>query len=76
MFPNMKLENQIDGVLELLNKGEKRKRTKGVSFSHIPDFISGVMVHPLAPDWYVEIVRDFCDRNHIAFEGKSKLYLV
>ena len=75
MFPKLEFEEQMDKVIELLNKGNKRKETKEISYAHIPDFIDGVMVHPLAPEWYVEIVKEFCKRNNVCFEGKSKLYI-
>ncbi len=45
-----------------------------VSFSHLSDFISGVMVNPFAPSWYVNTVKRYCELNKIPFEGKSKLY--
>lgn len=47
-----------------------------VPFGHVPEFIVGVMVHPLAPDWYVDMVGMFCDKNDIPFEGKSKMYKI
>lgn len=74
MFPDMELEDKIDRIMELLNEGDKRKETKNISYAHIPDFIDGILVHPLAPDWYVEVVREFCSRNNIPFEGQSELY--
>ncbi len=45
-----------------------------VSFAHVAGFIEGVMVHPLASEWYTDMVRLFCERNNIPFEGKSELY--
>ena len=48
--------------------------TKDVSFANNPHFLKGVMVHPQAPDWYVDTVRSFCDNHLLPFEGKSKLY--
>ena len=74
MFPDKEWEEKFDCLIELLNIGKKRKNTKEISYAHIPNFIEGVMVHPLAPDWYVEVVREFCKRNNIPFEGKSNLY--
>ena len=75
MFPELEIEEKMDKIIELLNRGDKRRETKEISYAHIPDFIDGVMVHPLAPEWYVEIVKEFCKRNNICFEGKSKLYI-
>lgn len=34
----------------------------------------GVMVHPLAPKWYVDIVEDICASKKIKFEGQSEIY--
>lgn len=45
-----------------------------VSFTHVAGFIEGVMVHPLASEWYTDMVRMFCEKNNIPFEGKSELY--
>lgn len=74
MFPDMEWEEKIENLLKLLNLGNNRMETKDISYSHIPEFVNGVMVHPLAPEWYVEVVQEFCKRNNIPFEGKSKLY--
>ena len=76
MYPDLELEEKLDRMIALLNIGDSCKKTKDVSFSHITDFISGVMVHPMAPAWYVEVVREFCRRNNIPFEGKSELYRI
>lgn len=40
----------------------------------ISDFLEGVMVHPSAPEWYVNIVQDICLRNGICFDGQSQIY--
>ena len=74
MFPELEFDEKLDRVIELLNIGDKCKETKEISYAHIPDFVDGVMVHPLAPDWYIEVVKEFCKRNNIPFEGKSNLY--
>lgn len=74
MFPDVEWEEKMECLLDLLNAGDKCKKTKEVSYAHIPGFVDGVMVHPLAPEWYVEVVRNFCEKNSICFEGKSELY--
>lgn len=74
IFPDMTLEEKIDEIAILLNMGKNSKKTKDISYAHIPNFIEGVMVHPLAPDWYVEVVQEYCQRTGIPFEGKSELY--
>lgn len=75
LFPNSSIEEQVEKAGELLNIGNNRQTVKNISFSHIPDFICGVMIHPQADDWYVKIVENFCNINHVPFEGKSKLYV-
>lgn len=40
----------------------------------ISEFLEGVMVHPLAPQWYVDIIRDICQLKKIKFDGQSKIY--
>lgn len=74
LFPNTDMDIQVEKLFELTNMGKNAQKTKNISFAHITDFIAGVMVHPQAPDWYVEIVQEFCKRNNIPFEGKSELY--
>ena len=43
---------------------------------NISEYIESVMVHPLAQDWYVEIIKDICAAKKIKFEGKSKIYMI
>lgn len=74
LFPKLSMEEQVKEVISLLNIGENSKNTKDISYAHINEFIEGVMVHPMAPAWYVEIVEEFCQKNNILFEGKSVLY--
>ena len=40
----------------------------------ITEYIEGVMVHPLAPQWYVKIIEDICKMKKIRFEGQSEIY--
>lgn len=74
MFPDMGLEEKIDRIAEITNMGHNGKKTKEISYAHISNFIDGILVHPFAPDWYVDIVCEFCKTNNIPFEGKSSLY--
>ena len=69
------IEERVKKCAELLNLGNSKKTTKKISFKDVPNFIEGVKVHPLAPDWYVEIVNEYCRRNDIDFNGRSELYL-
>ncbi len=74
VFPGMETKEKVKKLFELLNMGKECQTTKDISYSHIQGFLKGVLVHPLAPGWYVEIVKEFCNRNDIPFEGKSELY--
>lgn len=74
LFPGLSPKEQINNIGELLNTGKNKKVTLEVSYESIPDFIGGVLVHPLAPDWYVKIVEEYCKRNSLPFDGQSTLY--
>lgn len=74
LYPGMPIEKQIEEAAKMLNVGNERQNTLDVSFENIPKFIAGVKVHPMAPDWYVDVVREYCNRNSITFDGKSSLY--
>lgn len=37
-------------------------------------YISGVKVHPMAEEWYVELIKTLCDEKKIKFDGQSNLY--
>ena len=44
---------------------------------HIDDlntFIKGIMVHPLASDSYVSLIKKMCNSFNVKFLGKSKIY--
>ena len=74
LFPGLPVEEQAKNAAKMLNVGPDRQKTLDISFGNIPTFISGVKVHPLAPDWYVEVVNEYCKRNDVPFDGKSLLY--
>lgn len=38
--------------------------------------IQNVIVHPFAPDWYIDIVKEFCKKFNVPFSGKSSLYTI
>lgn len=40
----------------------------------LSSYIKGIKVHPQAEKWYVDLVRDICDKSNVPFLGKSKLY--
>jgi len=72
-FNKGSLKENVEYAATLTN-ANKRETVHKVLFSHCADFIQGVLVHPMAPSWYVETVRTFCKNNSIPFEGKSSLY--
>jgi hypothetical protein len=74
LYPTLDVEEQTRKLITFLNIGKDRISTKDISFANIPDFIEGVLIHPLAPKWYEEIVKEFCKQNAICFEGQSTLY--
>lgn len=37
-------------------------------------YISGVRVHPMAEEWYVDLIKTLCEDKKIKFDGKSNLY--
>ena len=74
LYPGLSLDDQVYSIANLLNIGKGRKKTLEISFADIPNFIDSILVHPLAPDWYVDIVREYCARNNVLFDGRSQLY--
>lgn len=38
------------------------------------NYILGVRVHPMAENWYVELIKNLCEEVMIKFEGQSDLY--
>lgn len=42
----------------------------------ISEFLDSVMVHPLAPQWYVDIIQGICEKKKIKFEGQSEIYIL
>ena len=40
----------------------------------ISEYIEGAMVHPAAPEWYVNIIQDICQSKNIKFDGQSDIY--
>ena len=74
MYPGKSVEDQAKSVVKLLNLGNEKQKTIEIPFDTISSFIAGVKVHPLAPDWYVEVVKEYCKRNDLPFDGRSTLY--
>lgn len=76
LYPDLPIEEQLSNLSKFLNVGKCMETTSNISFAHIPNFIKGVLVHPLAPNWYVRTVEEFCKRNNVKFEGQSTLYKI
>ena len=76
LFPGLEMEEQVRRICEMTNYGKYKQTVHKISFDHIADFIDGVMVHPQASDWYVDVVGEYCKINSIPFEGKSSLYSI
>ena len=74
MYPGQSPENQAENVIKLLNLGNRKQKTIDIPFDTIQDFIAGVKVHPFAPDWYVDTVKEYCSTNKVPFDGRSTLY--
>ena len=53
-----KLSKEIIESRREWNKPEEDVRIEDAG--NISEYIDGIMVHPLAPDWYVNIIRDIC----------------
>lgn len=64
----------VEEIVKITNANAAVK-TKQISFAGINNFIQGVEVHPLAPEWYVRTVEQYCMEHKVFFEGKSKLYI-
>ncbi len=56
------------------NEGSDIEKPLKVPIIDISKFIINVLVHPSAPDWYVNVVKEFCATNKITFQGKSKIF--
>ena len=74
LYPDLSPEEQVQNISHLLNIGKNKVETLDISFEGIAGFIGGVKVHPLAPSWYVNIVKEYCTINSVPFEGQSTLY--
>ena len=55
-------------------KGDNNVRIEDAG--DISEFLEGVMVHPLAPQWYVDIIQDICEARKIKFDGQSEIYML
>ncbi|MBQ9189542.1 MAG: DUF2971 domain-containing protein [Clostridia bacterium] len=74
MYPGQSPKDKAENVMKLLNLGSDKQNTLDIPFDNISGFIAGVKVHPLSPDWYASIVKEYCTRNNLPFDGRSTLY--
>ncbi|MBN1290643.1 MAG: hypothetical protein JXB48_02305 [Candidatus Latescibacteria bacterium] len=74
LFEEGEIEEEYYKTYTQFNSSRKISDVKYVSYGDITEFISSVMLHPLAPNWCDETVRTFCKNNNLNYIGKSKLY--
>ena len=55
-------------------KGKKLDVNFFLPIKYLNKYISGVKVHPMAEEWYVELIKGLCEEYSIKFEGQSNLY--
>lgn len=55
-------------------KGKKLDVNFFLPIKYLNKYISGVKVHPMAEEWYVELIKGLCEEHNIKFEGQSNLY--
>ncbi|WP_268055983.1 DUF2971 domain-containing protein [Clostridium estertheticum] len=68
-------ETQYTHILTKVIKFQgEPKLNKAISFEHIDGFIKSVMLHPLAPKWFEDTLKFFCETHKLNYVGKSKLY--
>ena len=65
-------ENGIETAHGIFNINNNNVRIEDAG--DITEYIEGVMVHPLAPQWYVKIIEDICKIKKIRFDGQSEIY--
>lgn len=49
-------------------------KTCSYKIPSLSSFVDGVLVHPLASDEYVRLVKKICDHFGVTFSGKSQIY--
>ena len=83
-----RLQEQIEGKSdeEIINKitqeivkerADWDRLNNNIRIENIEDvneFLEGVMVHPLAPAWYVDIIEQICNSTKIYFDKQSQIY--
>ncbi len=70
------LTDEICAVRKNKIKDEKKDADNVIikDAGDISEYLEGVMVHPKAPMWYVDIIRDICQQKGISFDGQSQIY--
>lgn len=74
VWPDKSLEEIQADINERLQKLYGSAKVKRINFSHVPNFIDSVMLHPQAPAWFNETLSQFCAINNIRYLGQSTLY--
>lgn len=52
----------------------ERKTETMLNVYNLSEYIEGVRIHPMAQDWYSEIIEKICNRHKINYLGRSDLY--
>lgn len=51
-----------------------RKTEVSLNIYSLPEYIEGIRVHPMAKDWYVDLIKKICNEYKLPFLGRSDLY--
>ncbi len=68
------LTDKIWERIEELKTGYNKTNYRIENTENISVLLEGVMVHPLASKWYVELIEDICKKNKVQFDGQSQIY--
>jgi len=77
-----KSKNEIEQILDAVSYIDKDKSSYtpsvpmeiGLKIPNLGQYITGVRIHPQAPDWYVALIGEICRQYKISFLGRSDLY--
>lgn len=69
-------EERISLTEKLLKGHGEQRNVKHFYVPSVANIMQSAMLHPLAPDWFDEIVGVFCQRHNIHYLGRSDLYRI
>ncbi len=69
-------ENEVRMIAKTstYDKLTNTQKTYPVKLGDMGTFVENVLVHPAAPDWYVNTVKIFCEAHGVEFGGRSDIY--